>query len=58
VDRRRNAFCEKNGGAKLSREQAIAIRNSSASTDELLAIYQVSRSAINKVRRSATWAKL
>lgn len=52
------AYCEGNGMATLTNDQAKAIRESEAPTIELAATYGVSKASVNRIRAGATWRRL
>jgi hypothetical protein len=54
-NRNRGAKGERNGHAKLNKEQIIEIRNSTLSSQELQKVYNVGESTIFDVKHRRTW---
>lgn len=55
VSKNRNAKGERHGRAKLSNEQAKDIRQSEKTTKELMSVYGVSKTTINKIKAGTQW---
>lgn len=55
VQKRRHAFGERNGHAKLSEDQVRAIRFSGGKQEDVAAVYNISRTIVSQIRSGKIW---
>jgi hypothetical protein len=58
VQKSRHAYGDKNGRRKLNAAQAVDIRNSEGTHDEIAARYGVSRATVTLIKQRRTWQHL